>query len=93
MSITGGAVLLIVIWFMTLFIVLQATARTQGDEGKVVPGTHEGAPANFRIGRTMLITTAFALPIWAGVVAVIVTGAISVESLDWMGVLGERTPN
>ena len=93
MSITGGAVLLIVIWFMTLFIVLQATARTQGDEGEVVPGTHEGAPANFRVGRTMLITSAIALPLWGAAVATIVSGVISVESLDWMGVLGERTPN
>jgi len=93
MSITGAAVLLIVIWFLTLFIVLQVTARTQGDEGKVVPGTHAGAPANFRIGRTMLITSAIALPLWGAAVAVIVSGAISIESLDWMGVLGERVPN
>ena len=93
MSITGALVLLVVVWFLTLFIVLQATARTQGEAGEVVPGTHEGAPANFRLGRTMLIATLIALPIWGGVVAVIVSGIISIESLDWLGVLGERTPN
>ena len=70
MSITGGAVLLVVIWFMTLFIVLPIIMRTQAEDGDVVPGTHEGAPSNFRLGRTMLMTTLFAVPIWIGVVAI-----------------------
>lgn len=93
MSITGGAVLLVTIWFLTLFIVLQVTAHTQGDAGEVVPGTHEGAPADFRLKRTFLITSAFALPIWAAIAALILWGPISIEDLDWMNVLGDRTPN
>ncbi|MEC7763463.1 MAG: DUF1467 family protein [Pseudomonadota bacterium] len=93
MSITGGAVLLVVIWFMTLFIVLPIIMRTQAEEGEVVPGTHEGAPANFRLGRTMLLTSAFAFPIWAVVVAVILSGVVTVDMLDWNNYLGERVPN
>jgi len=93
MSITGGAILLVTIWFLTLFIVLQVTARTQGDVGEVVPGTHEGAPHDFRLGRALGLTTLFAVPIWGIVVAVILSGIIGVEDLDWMHVLGDRTPN
>lgn len=93
MSITGAAVLFIVIWFMTMFIVLPIRLRTQGDEGEVVPGTHAGSPANFRAGRTMLIVTAITLPLWAAICGIIISGAITVDDLDWRGVLEERTPN
>ncbi|HBZ45035.1 MAG TPA: DUF1467 domain-containing protein [Maritimibacter sp.] len=93
MSITGGAVLFVVVWFMTMFIVLPITLRTQGEDGDVVPGTHEGAPSNFKLGRTMLITTLVTLPLWGIIVAIILSGAITVDMLDWNGYLGERTPN
>lgn len=93
MSITGGAVLLVIIWFLTLFIVLQVTLRSQEEEGEVVPGTHKGAPADFRLGRTLLLTSAFALPLWAAAVGLVLSGWISIEDLDWMGALGERVPN
>ena len=51
MSITGAIVLFVVIWFMTMFVVLPIRARSQAEDGNVVPGTHEGAPANFRLRR------------------------------------------
>jgi len=59
MSVTGAAVLFVVIWFMTMFVVLPIRARSQADAGDVVPGTPEGAPAEFRLGRTMLIVTLY----------------------------------
>ena len=92
MSITGGIVLFVVIWFLTMFIVLPITQRTQGENGAVVPGTHQGAPANFRLKRTMLIVTGLTVVIWAIVATIIFSGWISIEDLDTMGVLGERTP-
>lgn len=93
MSITAGAVLFVVIWFLTMFVTLPIILRTQGEEGEVVPGTHEGAPANFRLGRTLLIVTAATVVIWGLVVWIILSGMISVEDLDTWGVLGERIPN
>ncbi|SMH49814.1 DUF1467 family protein [Maritimibacter sp. HL-12] len=93
MSITGAIVLFVVIWFLTMFVVLPIRARSQADAGEVVPGTPEGAPADFRLGRTALIVTLWTIPLWGIVMAVIVTGLISVESLDWMDLLGERVPN
>ena len=93
MSITAGAVLFVVIWFITMFVTLPITLRTQGEAGEVVPGTHEGAPANFRLGRTLLIVTGLTIAIWGLTVWVILSGIISVEDLDTWGVLGERIPN
>ncbi|WP_298492429.1 DUF1467 family protein [uncultured Maritimibacter sp.] len=93
MSITGALVLLTVIWFMTMFIVLPITLRTQAEDGDVVPGTHQGAPSNFRLGRTMLITTAVAVPLWVVISAIILSGIVTVDMLDWNNYLGERTPN
>ncbi len=93
MSITAGAVLFVVIWFLTMFIVLPITLRTQGEAGEVVPGTHEGAPADFRLGRTLLIVTLATLVLWGVVVWIILSGVISIEDLDTWGVMGERIPN
>ncbi|OIP85574.1 MAG: hypothetical protein AUK37_04110 [Rhodobacterales bacterium CG2_30_65_12] len=93
MSITGGIVLFIVVWFLTMFVILPIRARSQADDGEVVPGTHAGAPADFRLGRTMLIVTLWSVLVWAILAAIILSGVISIEDLDWLGVLGERVPN
>jgi len=93
MSITAGAVVFVVIWFLIMFVTLPIILRTQGEAGEVVPGTHEGAPADFRLGRTLLIVTAVTVVIWGAVVWIIVSGVISIEDLDTWGVLGERIPN
>ncbi|MBV7408039.1 DUF1467 family protein [Maritimibacter sp. DP1N21-5] len=93
MSVTGALVLFTVIWFMTMFIVLPITLRTQQEDGDVIPGTHKGAPSDFRLGRTMIITTLVALPIWGVVAAIILSGVITIDMLDWNNYLGERVPN
>ncbi|MBP2547235.1 putative secreted protein [Neorhizobium galegae] len=46
-----------VIWWITLFAILPIGLRTQGDEQDVVLGTVESAPARFRGGRVVLMTT------------------------------------
>lgn len=93
MSVTGSIVLFVTIWFMMMFIILPIRARSQADEGEVVPGTHEGAPANFKVKRTLLIVTLWTIPIWAVTYGIIISGLITVDDLDWYGVLGERIPN
>ncbi|MCB1349360.1 MAG: DUF1467 family protein [Maritimibacter sp.] len=93
MSITGGAVLFVVIWFITMFVTLPITLRTQAEAGEVVPGTHQGAPADFRLRRTLLIVTLVTLVLWGIVVWIITSGVISIEDLDTWGIMGERVPN
>jgi len=88
MGITSAIVLFAVVWFMTLFIVLPLRLETQGDAGEVVPGTHKSAPANINIGRKARITTYFAVPIWAVLASIILSGAISVRDFDWFDRMG-----
>lgn len=55
-----------IIWWVTLFAVLPFGLRTQREENDVVLGTVESAPARFRIGRVILITTIAAAVVHAG---------------------------
>ncbi len=79
----SGLVLLAVIWTLVFFVVLPLRLETQGEAGEIVPGTHASSPANFDIKRKAKITSLWAVPIWAVIVAVILSGAITVRDLDW----------
>ena len=46
-----------IVWWMTLFAVLPFGLKTQAEAQEVVPGTVESAPARFRGGRVVLMTT------------------------------------
>ena len=83
MTVTAALVLYVVIWFVTMFVTLPIRLRTQGDEGEIVPGTHAGAPADFKLGRTLLIVTVFGTIVWAIVAGIIVSGVITIEDIDW----------
>lgn len=85
MAITSALVLFAVLWFLVMLLTLQVTARTQGEEGEVVPGTHSGAPANFRLKRTMVIVTLITTLVWAVIAGIILSGVITVEDFDWFG--------
>ncbi|MFQ6549242.1 DUF1467 family protein [Aestuariibius sp. 2305UL40-4] len=79
----SAIVLFAVIWFMILFIVLPLRLTTQGDEGKIVPGTHASAPSDPQLGRKAKIVTIWAALVWAVVAGVIWSGAITVRDFDW----------
>ncbi len=89
MSITSAIVLFAVTWFLVMFLVLPIRLRTQGDEGEIVEGTHAGAPANFRLKRTMLIVTAITVVLWSLEMWVILSGMITVRSFDWYGFMDD----
>ncbi|WOI57424.1 DUF1467 family protein [Palleronia sp. LCG004] len=91
MSITSAIVLFAVIWFMVLFVVLPIGLRTQGDEGKIVPGTHAGSPASTDMWRTARWVTLITIMLWILLYVVITSGWISVENLDWFDRL-DREP-
>ena len=83
MNPVSGIVLFAVVWFMVFFIVLPLRFVSQGEAGKVVPGTHSSAPADAQIKRKAKITTFWAFLVWAVIVWVIVSEMISVRDLDW----------
>ncbi len=83
MGIVSGIVLFAVIWFMVLFVTLPIGLRTQGDEGKVVEGTHESAPANFSMAKKARLVTAISAVLWAIIAAIIFSGVITLDDLEW----------
>lgn len=82
MAISSAIVLFAVIWFMTLLIALPIGLRTQGDEKDVVPGTPESAPANLRLGRKLIWVTVITILLWVPLVALILSGRLTMESID-----------
>lgn len=85
MSITGAIVLYAITWFMTLFSVLPYRTVSQDEAKDIVPGTPPGAPAGEVMKRKAWVTTLIATPIWVVIVAVIMSGWITIEDLDWFG--------
>jgi len=90
MSFTSALVLFAVIWFMTLFVVLPFRLTTQGEAGKVEPGTHAGAPAVHHLKKKAIITTVIAAIIWSIAATVIFSGSVTVEDLDIFDLSIER---
>ncbi|WP_186393292.1 MULTISPECIES: DUF1467 family protein [unclassified Pannonibacter] len=69
MSIAYGLAVYFMMWWILLFAALPFGVRTQEEEGKVVPGTVESAPARHRMWRvamwnTVVTTIVFAVFIW-----------------------------
>ena len=85
MNITGAIVLYATTWFLTLFCVLPWRTVSQDEANEIVPGTPPGAPAGEVMKRKAWITTLIATPIWVAIEAVILSGWITVEDLDWFG--------
>ena len=83
MGITSAIVLFAVIWFMTWLVVIPIRIKTQGDLGKVEPGTHAGTPEVHHLKKKAWITTAVAFVLWVIIVGIILSGWISVRDLDW----------
>ncbi|MFC7703137.1 DUF1467 family protein [Plastorhodobacter daqingensis] len=85
MTITGGAVLFAVLWFLVLLVVLPLRLVSQGEAGSVVPGTPSSAPSDARIARKMKIATLVTIVLWCMIASIIVWGGITIRDLDWFG--------
>ena len=83
MGVTSAIVLYAVLWFLTLLCVLPVRLETQGDAGKIVPGTHAGSPVDPQLKKRFLITTAIAFVIWAVIAGVIISGTVTIQDIDW----------
>ena len=88
MTITAAIVLFSVIWFMVFFVVLPLQLVTQGDAGKIVPGTPAAAPHGFIVARKARITTLVAIVLWLIAAGIITSGWITVRDLDFFGRMG-----
>ena len=88
MGITSAIVLFAVVWFMVFFIVLPLRNVTQGDTGDVVPGTPRSAPAQSDVKGKARLTTFIAIPVWAVLATIILSGWIGVRDFDWFDRMG-----
>jgi predicted secreted protein len=84
MTVFSGFVLYAVLWFMTLFLVLPLRLTTQGDAGSVVPGTPSSAPQDAQMRKRLTITTIASFVIWAIVAAIILSGMVGVDDIDFL---------
>lgn len=82
MTITSGAVLFAVLWFLVLFVVLPLRLTTQGEAGQVAPGTPSSAPHEPNLRRKVKFTTAVAALLWLVIAAVIVFEVITIADID-----------
>ncbi|MCC6306051.1 MAG: DUF1467 family protein [Rhodobacteraceae bacterium] len=85
MTITGAVVLFAVLWFLVLFVLLPLGVRTQGEAGRVEPGTPASAPAEAGLAAKLRLATAVAAALWVVIAAVILSGAVGISDLDWTG--------
>jgi predicted secreted protein len=81
MSVTFAVAIYLVIWWTVLFAVLPIGVRTQGEDGAVVPGTPESAPAAPRLLRVVLLTTAISALVFAGLWVLVAYGIIDLNAL------------
>ena len=88
MGVTSAIVLYAVLWFLTFLTVIPFRLQTQGDVGKVVPGTHAGAPEVHNLKKKAIITTMIAAVLWAIIATIILTGTITVRDIDMFHRMG-----
>ena len=83
MGITSALVLFAVIWTLVFFIALPIRLETQGDLGKVEPGTHASSPENHHLKKKAWITTGVAAVLWCIIAGIILSGVISIRDIDY----------
>ena len=81
MSFFSAFAVYFIIWWVTLFAILPFGVRTQQEEGEVTLGTTESAPANARLLRTALITTAVSAVIFGVYLVMTDVYGLSIDSI------------
>jgi predicted secreted protein len=83
MDLAMSVAIYIFIWWITLFAVLPFGVRTQDEEGSVVPGTPESAPARPRLLRIFLINTVVATIVYVIVYVVIAYKLVTPQTIPF----------
>jgi len=75
---------------MTFLVAIPIRLETQGDKGKIAPGTHASAPETHFLKQKAIITTLVAAVLWAIFAGIILSEVISVQDMDWLGVYSDQ---
>ena len=81
MSLSFAIAIYFIIWWTVLFAVLPIGVRTQAEDGAIVPGTPESAPAAPRLLRVVLLTTVISALVFAALWALIKYGIVDLNNL------------
>ena len=81
MSLPLAIAVYFIIWWTVLFAVLPIGVRTQGEEGQIVPGTPESAPARPRFLLIIGLTTLVSALVFGLVYAV-----LAWKIIDWASI-------
>ncbi|HEX5999331.1 MAG TPA: DUF1467 family protein [Hyphomicrobiaceae bacterium] len=81
MSISFAIAIYLVLWWTVLFAVLPIGVRTQSEDGEVVPGTPESAPAAPRFLRIIGLTTLISALLFAAAWAAVSYGVLDLDAL------------
>lgn len=92
MTITAALVLFAAIWFITLFVVLPLGEKSQEEAGDVVPGTPASAPDDPKLKKKAIQVTIVAIALWVPLVALILSGWITIEDIDFFNRLSPGKP-
>lgn len=90
MSLTGGVVVFVLLWWLVLFMVLPWGVRTQDEAGETVQGAADSAPERPLLWRKAAITTAVAALLWSAIYLALASGWIRIEDLPVYGWSGDR---
>jgi len=83
MSTSLAVLLLLLLWMACFLVVLPIRIRTQGESGKIEPGTPAGAPVSHGIGAKLLISALIAGLIWSMLYGAIASGLLTARDLDF----------
>lgn len=75
MNLVGGIVIFLISWWLCFFAVLPIGVRGQFEDGDIVEGTEEGAPAEHMLPKKAL---------WATIGAVICTLIAGLVVVPWL---------
>ncbi len=92
MSLSLSIAVYFIIWWVLLFAVLPFGLRTQEEEGEVVPGTPESAPAQFRFWRVVAINTLVSAIVFVGVRLAITNDIIPTSLFDYGAPQSQKQP-
>jgi predicted secreted protein len=81
MSLSFAIAIYFIIWWTVLFAVLPIGVRTQAEDGVIVPGTPESAPAAPRLLRVVVLTTVISALVFAALWALIRYGIVDLNNL------------
>lgn len=84
MSLSLSLATYFIVWWLTLFMVLPFGIKTQEEEGEVVPGSAESAPAMPNLLKKGLITSLIAGVIFAGIYSVYTYNLISLDDIPFL---------